>query len=289
MSNLNGILMITFGMACFALEDLFIKTLSTGLSVGQILLILGVFNALIFLSISIYGRHRPFARAAWQPLYVLRASCEGFGAVFFATALARIDLSVVSAVFQALPLVITMGAALFLGEQVGWRRWSAILLGFLGVLIIIRPGVSGFQPEALLVLVAVFAIAARDLITRCIDSTVSSMVVSFQGFLALIPAGLLLMWINGSSPTPLAQGLALQATGAVIFGALGYYGIVTAMRIADVGAVMPFRYSRLLFSIILGVAVLGERPDIYVLMGSMLVLGTGLYTFMREQRLAKAR
>lgn len=205
----------------------------------------------------------------------------------FASALAVVDISTVAAVFQALPLVITMGAALFLGEQVGWRRWSAICVGFAGVLLIVRPGLDGFDPSVLLVLFAVLAIAARDLLTRLVDTTVSSAVVSFQAFASLIAAGGLLLAFTPGEATAIDGRQALMMLGGIAFGVAGYYAIVVATRIGDASAITPFRYSRLLFSILVGVLVFGERPDALTLAGATLIIGSGLYTFVRERRLVR--
>ncbi|MFW8592778.1 DMT family transporter [Cribrihabitans neustonicus] len=288
MNNLNGILMVIAAMAFFTLEDMFIKQLSGALPVGQILICLGTGSALVFALLARVQGHRLLAPRAWRMNPVLRASTEAVSAVAFASALSMVDISVVAAVFQATPLVITMGAALFLGEQVGWRRWLAICVGFAGVLLIIRPGLDSFEPAALLVVVAVLGVAARDLMTRVMDSAVPSAVVSFQAFLSVIPAGALLLWLAPGEAQMLSGGQWAMIAGGVLFGVMGYYGIVTAMRIGDAAAVTPFRYSRLLFSILAGVIVFGERPDALTLAGSALIIGSGLYTFLRERRLARA-
>lgn len=287
MQNVNGILLVIAAMAAFTVEDMFIKQLSTTVPVGQILIILGLGSGLIFATLAIVNRHGLWARAAWQPIMLMRAATEAIAAVSFATSLSLVDISVVAAVFQATPLAITMGAALFLGEDVGWRRWSAIGLGFCGVLLIIRPGLEGFEPAALLVLVAVLGVSARDLITRRIDIAVPSTVVSFQGFAVLVPAGAALLLFGAGTPTALSGPESAMMAGGVLFGALGYYGIVKAMRIADASAVTPFRYSRLIFSLIVGVVVFQERPDLLTLVGATLIIATGLYTFLRERLLAR--
>ncbi|MEP2715212.1 DMT family transporter, partial [Pseudophaeobacter sp.] len=178
-------------------------------------------------------------------------------------------------------------AALFLGEQVGWRRWSAICVGFAGVLMIVRPGLEGFDPSVFLVLFAVLAIAARDLLTRFVDTTVSSAVVSFQAFASLIVAGGLLLVFTSGEPTAVDGRQALMMLGGIIFGVGGYYAIVIATRIGDASAITPFRYSRLLFSILVGVVVFGERPDAMTLGGAALIIASGLYTFLRERRLVR--
>ena len=289
MQNVHGILLVIASMAGFTVEDALIKQLSQTLPVGQVLTLLGIGSAVIFALLAHLRGHNILARAAWRRPFLLRALAEATAAMAFVTSLSLVDITVVAAVFQATPLVITMGAALFLGEEVGWRRWSAICLGFLGVLMIIRPGLSGFEPAALFVLISVAAVAARDLITRRIDVAVSSFVVSFQGFAAVVPAGVVLLAMSGTGPQPLSLPQTAMLLGAVFFGALAYYGIVQAMRIGEAAAVTPFRYTRLLFSLIVGVVVFNERPDAMTLAGAALVIGTGLYTFLREQRLARRK
>lgn len=287
MNNLNGILFIIAAMAAFTLEDMFIKRLSGDVPVGQILMLLGLGSGTVFAAAAVYRGDNLFAPAAWRGAAILRTLSEAVGAVAFATALSLVDISTVAAVFQALPLVITMGAALFLGEQVGWRRWSAICVGFVGVLMIVRPGLAGFNPSVILVLVAVLAIAARDLLTRMVDSSVSSAVVSFQAFASVIVAGGLLQVFTGAEPTALDGRQVGMMLGGIVFGVAGYYAIVTATRIGDASAITPFRYSRLLFSILVGVLVFGERPDAMTLGGAALIIVSGLYTFVRERRLAR--
>lgn len=287
MNNLHGILLVIASMAFFTLEDMFIKQLSGTLPVGQILICLGIGSGLVFAVMAKMQGHKLFAPRSWRLRPVLRAGTEAVSAMGFASALALVDISVVAAVFQATPLVITMGAALFLGEQVGWRRWLAICVGFAGVLLIIRPGLDSFEPAALLVVIAVLGVATRDLMTRVMDSAVPSTVVSFQAFLSVIPAGLLLLAFTSGEAQVMEQNEYLMMAGGVLFGVLGYYGIVTAMRVGDASAVTPFRYTRLLFSILAGVLVFGERPDALTLTGAALIIGSGLYTFVREQRLAR--
>ncbi|MBT8155235.1 DMT family transporter [Epibacterium ulvae] len=288
MTNIHGILFVLLAMVCFTLEDMFIKALSGGLEVGQILFLIGLGGSSIFLLISRFQKHNLFMTQAWTPLFIMRAATEALSAISYGTALSLVEISTVAAVFQATPLVITMGAALFLGEQVGWRRWTAIMVGFIGVIMIIRPGVSGFQPSSLLVLLAVLGVAARDLMTRKLNIEVPTAVISFQAFATVVPSGLLLMWWKGAGwVTPVATDWSMIA-GAVMFGVCGYYAIVIAMRIGDAAVVTPFRYTRLLFSILVGAIVFAERPDLWTLAGSTLVIGSGLYTFLRERRIQRA-
>lgn len=287
MDNLRGIIFVIVAMAGFTIEDMFIKQLSVTLPVGQILIVLGIGSGTIFATLSLLKGQSLIRRQIWQPMFLWRALSEAIAAICFATALSLVDISVVASVFQATPLVITMGAALFLGEKVGWRRWSAIFIGFIGVLMIIRPGLDGFDPNALLVLGSVLFVTVRDLITRKIAADVSSTVISFQGFAALIPAGLILLWMTGEHAQSAGSTELWMLLGGVIFGAIGYYGIVQGMRLGDAAVVTPFRYTRLLFSLLVGIIVFQETPDALTLIGAALIISTGLFTFLRERQLAK--
>lgn len=287
MNNVHGILIVIGAMAAFAVEDTFIKMMSAHISTGQILLLLGIFCAAAFAAITVAAGHSLLQKSAWQPIPLIRAGTEAFAAFTFVTALSRVDLSIVAAVFQATPLAITMGAALFLGEQVGWRRWSSICVGFAGVLLIIRPGLEGFTPDMLFVVGTVFLIALRDLVTRLVPPDVPTTLVAAQAYLSLIFAGAVLIILTPQTYAPIDGDLNLWMLGAVIFGIIGYYGIVTAMRMGDASAITPFRYTRLLFSILLGVTIFGERPDLITLCGATLIIASGLYMFMRERRLVR--
>jgi drug/metabolite transporter (DMT)-like permease len=285
MNNLNGILLVIASMAGFTIEDVFIKKLSDTIPTGQILMIVGASGAVIFAVMARFKGRRLLARRAWTRTTLARAASEAIAALAFVTSLALVPISTVAAVFQATPLAITMGAALFFGEQVGWRRWAAIIIGFGGVLLIIRPGYSSFDPKILFVLISVVAVASRDLITRMIDTDVASTVVSFQGFASLVVAGFVLLLVTPDRLTTVSQLEAGYFAIGIIFGVAGYYAIVAAMRIGDASAITPFRYTRLLFSLIVGVAVFGERPDAATLTGAAIIIASGLYTFLRERRL----
>ncbi len=287
MQNLRGILLIIFAMAAFALEDVFIKSMTQGMPASQTLFLLGVGGSVAFAIITYVqrGTLSPLMHRDMRSRIMLwRNASEAVSAMFFVTALSLVPLSTVLAVFQAMPLATTAGAALFLGEQVGWRRWSAIGIGFLGVLLIIRPGAEGFQLAALLPIAAVFGIALRDLLTRQLDPTIPSSSVAFYAFLICIPAGALMIPVSGGFVVPEPIGWLLML-GATVFGVSGYYAIVSALRVAETSIIMPFRYTRLIFSIMLGIIVFGEDPDNLTYLGAMIVIGTGIYTFLREQRI----
>ena len=287
MNNFKGILLMLIAMAGFTMEDLFMKKLSVNLSTGQILITLGFGSSLVFALMAKSRGYKLTAKIFWSKGMIIRQFAEGIAAVAFITSLTLIPLSTVAAVFQATPLVITMGAALFLGEAVGWRRWLAIIVGLIGVLIIIRPGLNSFDPNVGYVLIAVLFVTVRDLITRKLPMNVPSTIVSFQAFASLIIAGGILIFLSDQKIVSLDENQIYFVLGGIIFGVIGYYCIVASTRIGEAGVVTPFRYSRLLFAIIIGFLFFNERPDFYTLLGASIVIMTGIYTVLRERYLAR--
>ncbi|MFT5258520.1 MAG: drug/metabolite transporter (DMT)-like permease [Saprospiraceae bacterium] len=275
-------------MAGFTIEDAFIKHLSGSISIGQILITLGVFSSTFFAAMAKVKGHSLFEAAVWTRATVARMLAEAVAATAFVTALSLVPISVVAAVFQVTPLAITMGAALFLGEKVGWRRWLAICIGFTGVLLIIKPGFGDFNPSVLWVLVAVLGVSIRDLVTRVIPEQVASSIISFQAFASLIVAGVVSLGMTSQSIEPVSGQDAAYLGCAIVFSISGYYAIVSAMRVGEASIVAPFRYTRLLFSLIVGIFIFSEKLDLLTIVGSVIIIGTGLYTFLREQRLSIA-
>jgi len=240
---------MVMAMFGFTVNDMFVKLLGETLPVFEII-------------------------AKQWPRIFLRAFLEVLATIAFLIALVRISFADVSAVMQSLPLMVTLGAALFLGEAVGWRRWAAIIVGLIGVLIIIRPGYIGFQPATLLVVLAVLFAAARDLITRTLPADVNSYWVNVATALS----------VGEWQPISLIQyALIFAAAGFLI---VGYQGIIRAMRVGEVASVTPFRYTSLLWAIIFGFFVFQEIPDTLTIVGSLIVVSTGLFAWYRERKLA---
>ena len=286
MNNVQGILFLTAAMLLFAIEDTLIKLLTGTFAQWQIIAMLGIGGAAVFgVFANVKGRLQ-ISELLSSPVLMARSLAEAAAAGAYVISLSKVDLSVTAAVFQATPLAITFGAAVFLKESVGWRRWSAIIIGFAGVLIIIRPGFDGFQPAALWSLVAVAAVAARDLLTRFIPASTQSTAVAFYAFLTLAIIGIPLTLLT-SEFRPLTGNSIYLVPFAVLFGTAGYYAIVNAMRAGDVSAIMPFRYTRLIFSIILGMIVFSESLDVFTIVGASIIIATGLFTFWRENRLRR--
>lgn len=287
--NTRAAALMVASMAAFAFEDLFLKRAALALPPGQVIAMMGAGGAAVFWLFAA-RRHQPIlTRRALTGAALLRSLSEAGATMLYITALALIPLTVNSALLQASPLVVTMGAALFLGEKVGWRRWSAIAVGFGGVLIILQPGTEGFRAAGLLTVACVGLLAARDLATRVMADSIGTFQLTTWAYLSLVPAGLVLMALQGQSPQAVDPRHWLDLTGALVTGLLGYYAVTAAMRMGEVSVVAPFRYTRLVFAMILAMVFLGERPDGWMLIGAALVIGSGLYTFAREaQRNRKA-
>ncbi|WP_415403088.1 DMT family transporter [Tateyamaria sp. SN3-11] len=283
MDNLRGAAIMVLAMLGFAFEDALIKLLAGALPLGQIIGLLGMGGALVFAILCKVQRQSLWDPAFLAPSILLRNLAELVGALGFVTAIALIPLSTASAILQAAPLLVTLGAALFLNEPVGWRRWAAILVGFFGVLLIIRPGTEGFSWLSLFAVQGVVGLAVRDLATRRVKAAVTSMQLSYLAFLMMIPASVILLIAGGVAPVSLTWGQSGVLAGAVLIGALSYYGITYAMRVGEIGFVTPFRYSRMIFALILGMAFFNENPDALTLIGAGIIILSGLYTLWREQ------
>lgn len=282
MDNLRGSILMVLAMLGFALEDMFIKQMAGALPTGQILATLGLGGSIVFALVVRAQGDRLLQRDALHPMVLLRNLGEIFGTVGYVTAVVLTPISSASAIFQATPLFVTLGAALFLREAVGWRRWVAICVGFCGVLLIIRPGMESFRPASLFAVQGVVFLGIRDLATRRIPATVSSMRLSTYAFAVTVPTGLILMAVMGDGFVAPGALDGLRVAGSIVAGVLGYYALVTATRLGDMSHVAPFRYSRLVFALIIGVFVFGERPDMATLIGAAIIVGSGTYAAIRE-------
>ena len=265
-------------MAGFTIEDAFIKQLSSTISIGQILISIGLCSSVFFAIVALTSGHSLLASNLWTRATLTRMFAEAIAAVAFVTSLSLVPISTVAAVFQITPLTITMGAALFLGERVGWRRWLAVFVGFIGVLLIIRPGFGGFNPSVLWVLVAVLGVAAKS--NASIESAVESSIISFQAFSSVVIAGAVILLVSPQDIAPIADKELVYFGCTIVFSISGYYAIVSAVRVGNASIVASFRYSRLIFSLLVGVFIFNE--SVMLLYGIIIV--TGFYTYLREQR-----
>nr|WP_256372991.1 DMT family transporter [Pseudoruegeria sp. HB172150] len=280
--------MMVLAMALLAVSDMFIKLSARGLPVGQVMLGLSIGGTLFFVLIAKAQGVKLFVPEARHPMVLWRNFFEVIGAIGLITGIAYVPLSVFAAIMQMAPLVVTVGAAVILKEDVGPRRWMAVAAGIVGMLLVVRPGMEGFTPLALFAVLGVTALALRDLVTRLAPANLPSVTLSTWGFAATMPAGALLMMLMGTPPVYNMEAH-WPVLGAIVVTTTGYYAITTAMRVAPASVVSPFRYARLIFTMGLGILVFGERPDALTLTGAAIILCAGLYTFLRERQLARRR
>ena len=281
--NLRGSLWMVAAMAGFSVEDMFLKSAAASLPVGQILMIFGAGGMIGFAVLAARRGERILHPAILTPAILIRCVFEVAGRLFYTLAIALTPMSSASAILQATPLVVVMGAALIFGERVGWRRWTAIAVGFAGVLIILRPGLDGFTPLSLLAVLGTLGFAGRDLATRAAPPVLSNLQLGVYGFAMMVPTGAILLAVSGGAavPSALATG---QLAAATVIGVMTYYALTSAMRMGEVSVITPFRYTRLVFALILGASVFGERPDAATLLGSAVIVGSGIYTLLRSRR-----
>lgn len=285
--NFRGAILMVIAMVLFAFEDMFIKLLSAELPFAEVLGMVGLLGFVSFGVLLKLRGGRIWTRDLLRPVVVFRNLAEAVGSIGIVVALALTELSSTSAIMQALPLAIVLGAAVFLREPVGWRRWTAIGVGFLGVLLVIRPGLAGFQPVSLMALVAVLGLAARDIATRRIPARIPSLQLAASAFLAILIASVLMGLVLGQRfvMPDLRQWLLFLLCMAVGVG--GYALLVTATRLGEASALAPYRYARLVFALMLAFAVFGERPDALTLIGATIIVGSGCYTMWREAALRR--
>ena len=265
-------------MAGFTMNDTITKAVSAEMNFGQVMLVRGLFAMALIAALAFHQRAmRPIRTILIRPVAV-RVIGEVGGAVSFLAAITHLPLANTSAILQALPLLITLGAALAFREPVGWRRWLAIGAGFIGVLIIVRPGAAGFNQFSLLALTSVMFCAVRDLATKQIPTHIPSLFITLLTTVTVTTAGAAILVPLGGWTPPSGRALGLLALAAVLV-LIGYQCIIMALRTGDISAVAPFRYSALLWAMLLGYLVFGDVPD------GMMVTGASHHRPVRSLRL----
>lgn len=271
-------------MAGFAVEDMALKSAGQALPPGQVMLWFGAGGAAVFALWSVATGRALFPRAAFGGVMMIRNGFEITGRLFYTLAFILTPLSSATAILQATPIVVVAGAALFFGETVGWRRWTAILVGLAGVLVILQPGAGTFTPLSILAVIGMLGFAGRDLATRAAPAVLAGPALGFWGFTMVVIAGLVFsVWDDTAIVLPTGTS-AVSLAAACAIGVAAYSALTRAMRTGEVSAVTPFRYSRLLFGVALGVLVFGERPDLATIVGSLIVVASGLYILARGRR-----
>jgi len=270
-------------MANFTIVDAITKAVSIEMNIGEIMLVRGVFAMALIAALAWHrDALRPLPTLMMKPI-ALRVVGEIGATVSFMAAIVHLPLANAAAIVQALPLAITFGAALIFGEPVGWRRWLAITAGFVGVLIVVRPGAEGFSQFSLLALTAVVFSAVRDLATKQVPAEIPSLFITLVTTVTVAITGAVILVPLGGWTPPSGRALGLLAFAAVLL-LIGYQCIIMALRSGDISAVAPFRYSALLWAMLFGYLVFGDRPDAMMVTGATIIVLSGLYAFYRERK-----
>lgn len=290
MDNIRGSIFMTLAMLAFTLEDFTLKKATEFIPLSQLLIICGILGSLFFISCSRYAKEPIFYKDSFNKTLIIRSIFEIMGRIFYALAIAFMPITNAASILQATPLVVVLGAVIFLNEKVGWRRWTAILTGFIGVLMIIQPGTNGFTIFSIFAVLGMVGFAGRDLATRMSPVGMSNYQLGSFGFYMVIIAGIILSGFNYFFlPEKTIWGtISFDAWIFVIAnaaaGVSAYFCLTIAMRVGDVSFVTPFRYVRVLFAMFFGVVILGEQPNALVIIGSVIVVLSGIYIIIRRNQ-----
>ncbi|RCW88078.1 DMT family transporter [Paracoccus lutimaris] len=283
--NLRGTVLMVLSMATFTCNDALIKAVTQTLPLYESVAIRGaavLVMMMVVAQVQQGGVRLAVARADLGPL-ILRTVADIVSTVLYLLALRKMALADLSAIMQALPLAVTLAAALVFRERLGWRRLSAIGVGFAGVILILRPGTGAFDIWSAVALAAMGLIVVRDIATRQFSVGTGSSTIAFYAALTVMLSGVVL-GAGEDWRQPSIREFALLMLAAV-FLTVGYITAVATMRVGEVSFVAPFRYTSLVWAIVLGLLVFGEWPDMWTWTGSALVVGAGIYTILREGKL----
>lgn len=285
--NIFGSFLMVLAMASFAIEDSIIKMASTTLPVSQILVMLGLSGTLFFALIAPFFKKRIWTEdiLTW-PMH-LRVISEVFGRVFYSTALAFTSLASSTMILQATPLMVVVGASVIFKERVSALRWLAILFGLIGVFIIIQPTADNFSFLSVLAVLGMLGFAGRDLASRAVSKSVNVFTLGVHGFLSIALAGVVLgLFLGEAFVVPDTTTILTISLGSAL-GAVGYASIISAMRMGEVSAITPFRYSRIVFGLSLGVIVFDEQLSFTQMIGvALIVFSSFVVLYPKSSKLA---
>ena len=282
--NLAGALLMMASMACFTLNDTMLKMTAGAVPLFQLLFIRSAITCGLILATRgrVGSLHFDIGKRDWV-IILVRASTEILLAYFFLTALFNMPLANLTAILQVVPLAVTLASAVFLREAVGWRRMLAIAIGFGGVLLIVRPGAEGFNIWSIYGVIAMLLVTLRDIVTRQLSPGVPGMTVT------LVTAGAVLVAMGLASLSVEWVAIDLPAlmliSGSAVFIMGGYFFSIQVMRQGDVSSTAPFRYTGLVWALLLGWFSFGEWPGALTLIGVAIVVATGIFSFYRERQL----
>lgn len=272
--------------AFFCCGDAAMKFVSGSLPTGEMVFLRSSFSsAFVAMAATWTGAILTFRRAL-VPIMGWRSAGDAGGSLFFQAALARMPFADIMGILQVTPLTQTAASAFFLGERVGWRRWTAISVGLAGALLVIKPGSSTFNPWALLAVLAVVSGTLRDISTRRLDVTLSPLIILLVCQMAVAVASLACAAFEDWAAPGWRELFFIGLAG--IFSLCGHLCIIHSLRSGEIAAVAPFRYAGIIWAILLGYLIWRELPDQLSLIGIFILSSAGVYTFYREQKLRRS-
>lgn len=281
--NKRGIIVLTAACALFTVTDTLTKLAALSFPTGEVLFVRGAMCLTIVGVFVVYAHQLSWLRGGFSGICLLRALLDALVNIAFVSSLSHMRLADLVALNLTSPLLLTMLSAFFLKEPVGWRRWSAILVGFAGMLLIVRPSPASFNIWALVAFSSAVGSATRDMVTRRIDPGVPTLAISFTSVLGITAAAPIMALLVGENwAMPSVPFLWFVGSAAIVLS-VGSTLVVSAFRNVDISLVAPFRYSLLIWSGLAGYFIFGEVSDIYSLFGASLIAGSGLYTLHRER------
>jgi drug/metabolite transporter (DMT)-like permease len=281
-ANLRGITALLTGQGLFVTSDSIIKLAGDLMPATEIMAVRGVIAVLLmgtFVATTIDITRWPLL---FRPLVIARASLEALLAFLFVISLPHMPLPDITVIQQITPIVLTVLSAVILSEAVGWRRWLAVAIGFVGVALVIQPTGQGFNIYAISALLCAIFVAFRDLITRRLHDHIPTAVVTFGATLSVCLAGFAGAPFQAWQPLSL-YGMSLLATSAVLVSIANMF-VVRAFRGVDVSVVSPFRYAAVVWATLLGFLIWHHVPNALAIAGTIVIVATGLYTMHREAR-----
>ena len=279
--NFRGAILMMICMGAFVLNDAFVRLAGNTVPLAQILFLRGILTTTLLLIFALYigvFKFRVSRKDKWKIFF--RSVTEGVTAYFFLTAVMHMPFANVTAILQILPMTVTLSSAFVFREKVGILRLGLIIIGFLGVILIINPSSDGFNWYSVYALIAVASITLRDLLTRKLSDEVPTLLPTFSASLGVLVFSFVLMLSTPIQPMDMDNSLFIVA--AAFFIIFGYYTAVSAMRVGEVSFVSPFRYSAILFALLIGFLFFKEQPDAYAFLGILIIMTSGILLMIRN-------
>lgn len=279
-NNQRGIAAVVGCMMAYTVNDVLVKQLLRTYPVGETIFIRGVMCSLLIGAVAIALGNARYFRTTMSPLLASRSLCDGLSTAGFIAALAHMHMANISAVLQIAPLIITAISVVLYKEVVGWRRWSAIGVGFAGALLVVKPIPSEFDIWAMVAAASALAAAVREIQNRQIGAAAPALVIAFWGAVGIMVCGATFVFFEDWRAFALPDLFQLFVAAAFVSTAI--YLLALAFRDVDLSVVAPFRYTYLLTSALGGFLVFREVPDIWTVAGAVLIVGSGVYLLHRE-------